>query len=205
MYRRWFSPFSLTQPDLFASGSLLFAPRQRMHRMPALPMTVNLSCPSCTSITRIPNGKCRSSAKCTWRRFKNEVCPSFAHCGESFSACLAIENMPTSSILQQSLNEMQTLHAQQSFYSDPLCRNIFACFKIFESHSCLSLSLAASTMHNRSVISKPLVNTSVYSPSHTTVSVQPNASIAQSSYLNGGVSKADVPYRSLASFGVLSK
>ena len=52
------------------------------------------------------------------------------------------------------------------------------------------------------MISKPLVNTSVYSPLHTTVSVHPNV---QSSFLNGGVSKADLPYRSLAQFGVLSK
>jgi len=50
-----------------------------------------------------------------------------------------------------------------------------------------------------------LVNTSALSPSHTTVSVQPNTSIVQSSFLNGGVSKADLPYRSLAQFGVLSK
>jgi hypothetical protein len=47
-----------------------------------------------------------------------------------------------------------------------------------------------------------LINTSVLPQSHTTVSVHPNV---QSSFLNGGVSKADVPYRSLAQFGVLSK
>ncbi|CAF1507010.1 unnamed protein product, partial [Adineta steineri] len=44
-----------------------------------------------------------------------------------------------------------------------------------------------------------------YPPLHTTVSVQPNTSIVQNSFLNGGVSKADLPYRSLAQFGVLSK
>lgn len=52
---------------------------------------------------------------------------------------------------------------------------------------------------------RPLINTSFLSPLHTTVSVQPNASIVQGSFLNGGVSKADIPYRSLAQFGVLSK
>jgi len=67
------------------------------------------------------------------------------------------------------------------------------------------LFLATTTLHNHSIISKPLINTSVLSPSHTTVSVQPNTSIVQSSFLNGGVSRADVPYRSLAQFGVLSK
>ena len=134
---------SHTQTGSFASGSLLFAPSQRTHRMLGLPMTVNLSCPSCTSTIRIRNGKCRSSAKCTWKRFKNEVCPYFAHHGTSFSffACLAVENMPTSSILQQSLNDMQTLNAQQSFYSDPLCRNFLGCSNIVERHSCISLSL----------------------------------------------------------------
>ncbi len=65
--------------------------------------------------------------------------------------------------------------------------------------------LATTSLNNRSVISKPLINTSAFSPSHTTVSVQPNTSIMQSSFLNGGVSKADLPYRSLAQFGVLSK
>ena len=56
------------------------------------------------------------------------------------------------------------------------------------------------------MVSRPLVNnTSIFSPSHTTVSVQPNVSIAQGSFLNGGVSRADLPLRSLAQFGVLSK
>jgi hypothetical protein len=67
----------------------------------------------------------------------------------------------------------------------------------------LHLFLATTSLHNRSVFSKQLINTSAYSPqSHTTVSVQPNV---QNSFLNGGVSKADLPYRSLAQFGVLSK
>lgn len=65
--------------------------------------------------------------------------------------------------------------------------------------------LATTSLHNRSIIPKQLVNTSVFSPSHTTVSVQPNTSIVQNSFLNGGVSKADLPYRSLAQYGVLSK
>jgi len=96
----------------------------------------------------------------------------------------ALENLPTSSILQQSMNEMQNLHGHQSFYSDPS---------------------TTSTLHNRSIVSRPLTNTSLFSPSHTTVSVQPNLSIAQASFLNGGVSRADLPLRSLAQFGVLSK
>ena len=72
-------------------------------------------------------------------------------------------------------------------------------------HTNIALLSATSTVHNRSIAPKPLVNTSFLSPSHTTVSVQPNVSIVQSSFLNGGVSKADIPYRSLAQFGVLSK
>ncbi|CAF0742634.1 unnamed protein product [Adineta steineri] len=44
-----------------------------------------------------------------------------------------------------------------------------------------------------------------YPPLHTTVSVQPNTSILQNSFLNDEVSKADLPYRSLAQFDVLSK
>jgi hypothetical protein len=62
-------------------------------------------------------------------------------------------------------------------------------------------------MHNRSLTTKPLSNTSTYShfgPSaHTTINVsmqQPSSSLAQS-----GITKADLPQRSLASFGVLSK
>lgn len=35
------------------------------------------------------------------------------------SQILALENLPTSSILQQSMNEMQNIHGHQSFYSDP--------------------------------------------------------------------------------------
>jgi hypothetical protein len=34
---------------------------------------------------------------------------------------LVVENLPTSSILHQSLNDLQTIHGQQSFYSDPSC------------------------------------------------------------------------------------
>ncbi|CAF0843587.1 unnamed protein product [Adineta ricciae] len=96
----------------------------------------------------------------------------------------AVEDAQGSSILQQSMTDMQTLQGQRSFYSDPL---------------------STTSLHNRSVISKPLINTALYSPSHTTVSVLPNTSIVQNSFLNGGVSKADLPYRSLAQFGVLSK
>jgi len=96
----------------------------------------------------------------------------------------AVEDLQGSSILQQSMTEVQTLQNHRSVYSDPQ---------------------SAMSMHNRSVISRPLVNTSVFSPSHTTVSFQPNASIAQHSFLNGGVSRADIPYRSFAPYGVLSK
>ncbi|CAF3486156.1 unnamed protein product [Rotaria sp. Silwood1] len=96
----------------------------------------------------------------------------------------AVENLHGSSILQQSINDMQNLQSQRSFYTDPQC---------------------TTSLQNRSIFSKPLMNTSSYSPSHTTVSVQPNASIVQNSFLNGGVSKADLPYRSLAQYGVLSK
>ncbi|CAF0903757.1 unnamed protein product [Adineta steineri] len=96
----------------------------------------------------------------------------------------AVENMHASSILQQSMNEMQDLQAHRSFYSDPL---------------------STTSVNNRSTVSKTLINTSFYPPLHTTVSVQPNTSILQNSFLNGGVSKADLPYRSLAQFGVLSK
>jgi hypothetical protein len=62
-------------------------------------------------------------------------------------------------------------------------------------------------MNNRSVLPKTSNNASTYSqfasPPHTTVNVsmqQPSGSMAQS-----GISKADLPYRSLAQFGVLSK
>ncbi|CAF0900705.1 unnamed protein product [Rotaria sp. Silwood1] len=96
----------------------------------------------------------------------------------------AVENLHGSSILQQSINDMQNLQSQRSFYTDPQC---------------------TTSLQNRSIFSKPLMNTSSYSPSHTTVSVQPNASMVQNSFLNGGVSKADLPYRSLAQYGVLSK
>lgn len=54
-------------------------------------------------------------------------------------------------------------------------------------------------------MARPLVNTSVFSPLHTTVSVQPNTSLVPNSLLNGGVSRADLPYRSLAQYGVLSR
>ncbi|CAF4438457.1 unnamed protein product, partial [Adineta steineri] len=91
--------------------------------------------------------------------------------------------MHASSILQQSMNEMQDLQAHRSFYSDPL---------------------STTSVNNRSTVSKTLINTSFYPPLHTTVSVQPNTSILQNSFRNGGVSKADLPYRSLAQFGVLS-
>jgi hypothetical protein len=115
---------------------------------------------------------------------------------------IAVEDMHGSSILQQSMNEMQNLQNQRSFYSDTQC-------KILKNKNNSQISwywcLATTTLNNRSVISKPLVNTSVFSPLHTTVSVQPNTSIVQSSVLNGGVSRADLPYRSLAQFGVLSK
>ncbi|CAF3406257.1 unnamed protein product [Rotaria socialis] len=96
----------------------------------------------------------------------------------------AVENMHGSSVLQQSMNDMQNLQTQQSFYSDPL---------------------STTSLNNRSIFSKPLMNTSSYTPSHTTVPVPPNASIIQNSFLNGGVSKADLPYRSSAQYGVLSK
>ena len=65
--------------------------------------------------------------------------------------------------------------------------------------------LAITSLHNRSIDLKPLMNTTIQSPSHTTVSVQPNTSAVQNSFLNGAVSKADLPCRSLAHFGVLSK
>jgi len=111
--------------------------------------------------------------------------------------------MHGSSILQQSINEMQNLQNQQSFYSDPQCK--ISKTKKKEIRNYFAFILATTSLNNRSVISKPLINTTVLSPSHTTVSVQPNASIVQSTFLNGGVSKADLPYRSLAQFGVLSK
>ena len=81
--------------------------------------------------------------------------------------------MQTSSVLQQSLNQMQ-----RSFYSDPQCQS--------------------------SISSKPLINTSTYTHfgpprQHTTV----NMSTQQLALSN--ISKADLPYRSLASLGVLSK
>ncbi len=111
-----------------------------------------------------------------------------------------MEDIHGSSVLQQSMTEMQNLHNQRSFYSDPQQCKIQNIEIIFD-----SFFLATTTSNNRSVISKPLVNTSVFSPLHTTVSVQPNNSIAQSSFLNGGVSRSDLPYRSLAQYGVLSK
>ncbi|CAF2602109.1 unnamed protein product [Rotaria sp. Silwood2] len=98
----------------------------------------------------------------------------------------AMENMQTSSILQQSLNQMQSLHIQRSFYSDPT---------------------SASSISNRSVVPKPLNNSDTYTHftplTHTTTSLsmqQLSPSIVQSS-----VSKADLPYRNMAPFGVLSK
>ena len=115
---------------------------------------------------------------------------------------LAVENMHGSSILQQSMNDMQTLNNQRSYYSDPQC-NREEFFSKLESY--FQFLLATTSLHNRSVIARPLINTSVLSPIHTTVSVRPNTSIAQHSFLNGGVSKADLPYRSLAPLGVLSR
>lgn len=115
-----------------------------------------------------------------------------------------MENAQDSSILQQSMNDMQGLHAQRSFYSDPLCKPLLGGDDRSLDERCGLIS-ATTSLHNRSMVTKPLVNTTLYSPSHTTVSVQPNASIVQNSFLNGGVSKADLPYRSLAQFGVLSK
>ncbi|CAF3419510.1 unnamed protein product [Rotaria sp. Silwood1] len=98
----------------------------------------------------------------------------------------AMENMQTSSILQQSLNQMQSLNIQRSFYSDPT---------------------SASSVSNRSVIPKPLNDSNAYTHfaplTHTTTSLsmqQPSPSIVQS-----GVSKADLPYRNFAPLGVLSK
>ena len=112
--------------------------------------------------------------------------------------------MPSSTVLQQSLNEMQHLQSQQSFYSDPSSKRFSPQTRSSHNTDFVRFS-ATSTVHNRSMAPKPLINTSFLSPLHTTVSVQPNASIVQGSFLNGGVSKADIPYRSLAQFGVLSK
>ena len=67
--------------------------------------------------------------------------------------------------------------------------------------------LATSTIHRRSMISKPSNETSGYthfaSPGHTTV----NLSMQQPTISNGqnGTSKADLPSRTLAPFGVLSR
>ncbi|CAF5212288.1 unnamed protein product [Rotaria magnacalcarata] len=76
---------------------------------------------------------------------------------------------------------------------------------VASSTNVLFLYNTTTSLNNRSIISKPLMNTSSYTPSHTTVPVPPSASIIQNSFLNGGVSKADLPYRSLAHYGVLSK
>jgi hypothetical protein len=61
--------------------------------------------------------------------------------------------------------------------------------------------LATSSMHNRSLTTKPLSNSHF---GHTTITVstqqQPSNSLAQS-----GITRADLPYRSLAPLGVLSK
>jgi len=110
-----------------------------------------------------------------------------------------VENMQTSSVLQQSLNQMQ-----RSFYSDPQCKNLESNLQIF---NFILHFLATSSMHNRSVIRKSLSDTNTYShfpsPTHTTINIslqQPSASIAQN-----GASKADLPYRNSAPFGVLSK
>ncbi|CAF0832259.1 unnamed protein product [Adineta steineri] len=87
----------------------------------------------------------------------------------------AVESMQTSSMLQQSLGQMQ-----RSFYSDPQ---------------------STSSMYNRSMMPKTLNN--AYSPTYTTVNMsvqQPSSSISQS-----GITKSDSPYRSLAPYGVLSK
>jgi hypothetical protein len=112
----------------------------------------------------------------------------------------AMENMPNSTVLQQSMVDMQQLQSQQSFYSDPSSET-----QIKDLPNRSIFIIDASTVHNRSIISRPLVNTSLFSPSHTTVAVQPNVSMAHNSILNGGVCKADLPYRSSAQFGVLSK
>ena len=70
---------------------------------------------------------------------------------ESFP--IAVEDVQGSSILQQSMTDMQTLQGQRSFYSDPLC-------KLFSMEKRKELKLvefvsATTPLHNRSVISKP--------------------------------------------------
>ncbi|CAF3238887.1 unnamed protein product [Rotaria socialis] len=93
----------------------------------------------------------------------------------------AMENLQTSSILQQSLPQMQ-----RSFYSDPA---------------------TTSTILNHSVIPKPLINSNSYTHSthltHTTTSI--SMQLPTSSIIRSGASKADLPYKHLAPLGVLSK
>ena len=93
----------------------------RTHRWPtaASPTMANLNSRWCIFIIRIRTGRCRNNAKCIWKRFRREVTPCDASTFDLHSILSALENLPTSSILQQSMNEMQQLQGHHSVYSDP--------------------------------------------------------------------------------------